>query len=68
MNLQKGQILEWVKIGISVIEYPNYQEIIRSYLVIEAEIIASSDVEVTVAEETLKPIIFLKYGGVKGPN
>ena len=55
--------MEWVKIGISVIEYPNYQEIIRSYLIIEAEIIASSDVEATVAEETLKPIIFLKYGG-----
>lgn len=48
---KKERISDWVKIGVSIIEYPNYH-IIKSYWIFEAKIVALFHVEPTVAEET----------------
>lgn len=44
MKLQKGKNIGMSKLGVNIIEYANFQEILKSYLIVKAKIIASADV------------------------
>lgn len=55
---QKGKNNIWVKTGINIIEYHYCHGFLKSFLVVEAEVITLSDVRLIYAEEILETIIF----------